>query len=203
MVRNAATMKKESGVRRKRTLKRHARRPKSDVQMATHCKIAGECSVAAGCKTPANAPVVPVMLNSLPPKKADKLPAQNAVRMPATGVPPHAIDRAIERGMFTNATVMLLRRLFGTSERPHRTHRTTRCMVVFVGSCTPSTSPLIDSYTGALLMLGLDVSNLGRIYRPCVTNPRMHRSGESLGNSDTGDGFAALWRPWVGPCVVP
>jgi hypothetical protein len=173
MVRNAATMEKEPGVRRERTLKRHARRPKSDVQMATHCKIAGECSVAAGCKTPANAPVVPVMLNSLPPKKADKLPAQNAVRMPATGVPPHAIDRAIERGMFTNATVMLLRRLFGTSERPHRTHRTTRCMVVFVGSCTPSTSPLIDSYTGALLILATK-RKVGRLESYGRASPTYH-----------------------------
>ena len=89
-------------------------REKTALQIATHCRMAGECFAAAGVRTPARAPVVPVMLNSLPPKTADILPAQKAVTMPATGVPPHAMDNAIDNGMFTNATVTLDRKLAGT-----------------------------------------------------------------------------------------
>ena len=89
-------------------------REKTALQIATHCRMAGECLDAAGVRTPARAPVVPVILNSLPPKMADMLPAQKAVTIPATGVPPHAIDNAMDNGMFTNATVTLDRKLMGT-----------------------------------------------------------------------------------------
>ena len=48
-------------------------------------------------------------------------PAQNAVTMPPLGVPPPAIDRAIDMGIFTSATVrpgLRLVRIDSTSDSP-------------------------------------------------------------------------------------
>ena len=90
------------------------------VQMANHGKMALPCAPADCDSTPDKAPVGPTMLNSLPPVNAATNPAQKAVTTPATGVPPPAMDKAIERGMLTNATVVPLRRFPGIWEMTHR-----------------------------------------------------------------------------------